>query len=190
MNKNTRYLTWLWLLVGVVVLLSLGSMTLTYIGAGNRGRPYVLTAFALSILLVLAFVFGVRQWLDKRQQQLLQAPDPGPLVTFLQGGGAIATYSAALVYVLYGDNVSAEAAMDKVDWSRQPPLIGAMQPLIEALICYLGKHDYAEGLRLARVAQGLGDVPSALPGAKPRWVPTKRMSKSARCCAARRRPPR
>jgi hypothetical protein len=168
-RRNDRYLVSLWVLpivLGALLVVGLAA-GVTRIAAGGAAAPL------FGIVVGLAVVMGVRLWTKRRIELAFLQPEPEALLQLMQSGAmpipssaAWGAYLEAWVFTLYGRFISARAALARVAWEREPPVVQAAAMSVEALLCFFEMRDFARGAGLARAARAMADTSIALPGAK------------------------
>jgi hypothetical protein len=168
-QENDGYLRGVWLKAGVPAVLvgvALLIYTLSSVADGSAAGPTALVAG-------LAIAGGAWAWGRMRVERAFRKPDPSALLQMFRSsrsGGASAeawrAYFEAWVLTLYGRFEPARAALARVDWAREPPVVGAAGDSIEVLLCFLDARDFTRGFNLARSARAAAELSPALPGAK------------------------
>lgn len=169
-KDNNRYLTLVWTLVIVVVAAVVVPLVANVAIAKDSASFAPIVGAGVGLVMVV----GIRLWGRRRFERAFLQRDPEALLKFQRGVGARSmpnaaawgAYFDAWVYTLYGRFAEARRALARIEWKREPPLVQAAATGVEALLCYFDTRDYAQGLRLARVARAGADVSTSFPGAK------------------------
>ena len=169
-KQNTAYLLRQWALVVILWIILLFGIS-RLIRQGNYLPVIVFIAITAA-----AIVGWVAFKTLSQINRLLKSSSSQPLIDYydkrlgraplLPNKDAILAFSKSLIYTLYGDFENAKAEVNKVNWEQKPPLVKAQRLFLQALWAYLEKHDFQQGVKLAKEARELTEVSSSFPGAR------------------------
>jgi hypothetical protein len=168
---NRKHVFRLWSLA----LLGMGVLLLTLVFAATRGSgsgPFLLGGGVFVGSLAFAALMALRA--RRRFAQLLREPTPDPMLAYTRTmlGRTLTPHidlvlaaSLATQRAIWGQFEQARYELHGHDWISTPPMYRAMMLHALALVHYLSRDDVAAGLRAAREAAALGELPRAVPGA-------------------------
>ncbi|MBK9207114.1 MAG: hypothetical protein IPL71_01905 [Anaerolineales bacterium] len=165
-KQNTLFLLKQW----IPIIIIWGILLFGMFGLIRQGSYMPIPVIAIAGMVILWTYTGTTAQFNK----LLKSSSPQPLIDYYDKKigkaktphkDANLVFTKALAYTLYGYFDSARTEAGKINWEKKPPLFQAQKIYLLALWAYLEKHDFRQGINLAKEARRLTEVSKSFPGA-------------------------